>query len=290
MKSSRKITSAMMMIASSKLRKMEKIIENLLPYEEKLYQLMTLFVHSQQEKLSSPFAEKRPVKRVAILAFSSNSGLAGRFNDEVGELLEKTVEEYRSLGKENVQVYAIGSKVQEVAARLGYENSEQLRTVADKPTYDALQELQAQLTDAFLKKKIDKVELIYHHYKSKRVQKLVREDYLPIVLGGNGDGNGDNNGEPAERNGDSNGTDYIIEPDSRTIMEVLIPKSLKLKLYTVHVDTVASEHAARTIAMQTATDNADDLLDELTLQYNTMRQQSITNELLDIIGGSFGRK
>ncbi|HAC73947.1 MAG TPA: ATP F0F1 synthase subunit gamma, partial [Porphyromonadaceae bacterium] len=133
------------------------------------------------------------------------------------------------------------------------------------------------LMELFLNKKIDKVELIYHHYKSKGTQELLRETFLPITL------------MTEDERWKIPQPDYIVEPDPQTIMDQLIPKVLKLKLYTIHADSVSSEHAARTIAMQTATDNADDLLDELTLQYNKLRQQSITNELLDIIGGSFGK-
>ncbi|MGI6046948.1 MAG: F0F1 ATP synthase subunit gamma [Petrimonas sp.] len=276
-RSTRKITSAMMMISSSKLRKIQKIIENLYPYQQKLHQLMELFVNSQNDFVS-PFAQQQPIKRVAIVAFSSNTSLAGRFNDNVINELKSIVNTYLYLGKENIEIYAIGDKVGKAARKMGFETLNNFRQIADKPSYEATQQLASDLMDMFLKKKFDKVELIYHHYKSKSSQELVCETFLPITL--NTDEDKWNVPE----------FDYIVEPDPQTIMNQLIPKTLKLKLYTAHADSVSSEHAARTIAMQTATDNADDLLDELTLQYNKLRQQSITNELLDIIGGSFGRE
>ena len=220
---------------------------------------------------------QRQIKRVAIVAFSSNTSLAGRFNDNVINELKSTLNTYHYLGKENIQIYAIGDKVREAAQKMGFEISNNFRQIAEKPSYDATQQLALDLMDMFLKKKIDKVELIYHHYKSKSVQELVHETFLPITL------------NTGEEKWNVSELDYIVEPDAQTIMNQLIPKTLKLKLYTAHADSVSSEHAARTIAMQTATDNADDLLDELTLQYNKLRQQSITNELLDIIGGSFGK-
>lgn len=275
-RSTRKITSAMMMIASSKLRKIQKIIETLYPYQQKLQQLMELFVNSQ-DNLASPFAEQRQIKRVALILFSSNTSLAGRFNENVISQLKVTVNEYLPLGKENIHIYAIGDKVREAARRLGFETPDIFRHIADKPSYEATRQLASDLMELFLNKKIDKVELIYHHYKSKGTQELLRETFLPITL------MTENEKWKIPR------PDYIVEPDPQTIMDRLIPKVLKLKLYTVRADSVSSEHAARTIAMQTATDNADDLLDELTLQYNKLRQQSITNELLDIIGGSFGK-
>lgn len=276
-KSSRKITSAMMMIASSKLVRMQKVITNLYPYEQKMNQLMTLLIGSENEN-PSPLVEKREVKRVSIVVFSPNTGLIGKFNADLISYLRTVVDGYRKAGVAEIQLYAIGNKIREGALKLGFEHLKDFRAIADKPTYENSQQLAQELMDAFLNRETDEVLLIYHHFKSKSVQELVAETFLPIST----DKMNDNQRVSSQ-------TDYIVEPDRQTVVEMLIPKSLKLKLYTAHVDAVASEHAARTIAMQTAVDNADELMDELTLQYNKLRQQSITNELLDIIGGSFGR-
>lgn len=149
--------------------------------------------------------------------------------------------------------------------------------MADKPTYPAAQALTDRVMQLFRNGEVDKVELIYHHFKNKSSQVLLEETLLPITL------------ESAHNYQSGVLLNYLVEPDRKTIMSELIPKVLRLKVYTALLDSNASEHAARTIAMQIATDNADDLLQELNLQYNKSRQQAITNELLDIIGGSFGQ-
>lgn len=263
----------MMMISSSKLRKSQGILLNLYPYEQKLSQLLNIFL-SEEKEIISPVTEQRKIKRVAIVVFSSNSSLAGRFNDEIEEDLKITVNTYRSLGKENIVIYPIGEKVTKVARELGFEPKENYIAISEKPTYEEAKKIADELMDMFLNQEIDRVELIYHHFRSKSSQKLVHETLLPIEL---------TLKKPEEKS-----LNYIVEPDKQTIMDLLIPKVIRLKLYTSHVDSVTSEHAARMLAMQVATDNADNLLNELTLQYNKLRQQTITNELLDIIGGSFG--
>jgi len=147
--------------------------------------------------------------------------------------------------------------------------------MAEKPNYPAAVDFADEIMNLYKSKEIDCVELIYHHFKSKSTQILTEETFLPIQL------------KQAEKG--TIALDYIVEPDRATIISELIPKVLRLKIYTALLDSNASEHAARTMAMQTATDNATDLLQELSLQYNKSRQQAITNELLDIIGGSFGQ-
>lgn len=275
-RSTRKITSAMMMISSSKLRKTQNIIEKIDPYAERVFRLMNLLLNSERD-FTSPFSVQRPVKHVAIVAFSSNSSLAGRFNDNVTDELKSAVSTYQHLGKENIFIYPVGDKVQAEAKKMGFHTLENFHNIAQKPAYEATQQLSSDLMMLFRERMIDKVELIYHHYKSKTTQVVTRETFLPMEL--QQPAGGENSEESY----------YIVEPDKKTVLEQLIPKALKLKLFTVHTHSVASEHAARTMAMQIATDNAEDLIDELTLQFNKLRQQTITNELLDIIGGSFGK-
>jgi len=146
-------------------------------------------------------------------------------------------------------------------------------SLMDKPNYEDAKNIADILVNDFLSKKIDKVELIYNHFKNMGVQIPTTEPYLPIVL-------------PKNENKTAIATDYIVEPDRKTLLDTLLPKSLRAKIFAVILDSAAAEQAARTVAMQIATDNADDLLNELTLQYNKQRQQAITSELLDIIGGS----
>ena len=273
--STRKITSAMKMVASAKLHKAQGAIENMLPYQRKLNKILTNFL-SADLPVESPFCVERPVKRVAIVAFSSNSSLCGAFNANVLKMFLQTVGEYRELGQDNILIYPVGKKIEEAVKKLGFFPQGSYQKLADKPSYDEAAALAKLLMELFLEKNIDRVELIYHHFKSMGVQELLRERYLPIDL------SAVQNDE--ERGGVVN--DYIIEPSAALLIADLIPQVLSQKIFTAALDSNASEHAARTLAMQIATDNANELIQELTKQYNKTRQQAITNELLDIVGGS----
>jgi F-type H+-transporting ATPase subunit gamma len=273
-KSTQKITSAMKMVSSAKLRKAQKTIENFFPYEQRLNGLLNNFLSAEMDN-SSVFAEVREVKRVAIVVFSSNSSLCGAYNSNVSKQLVQVVEKYHKLGREHILIYPVGKKVAKSSHKLGFEPEANFEAMADKPDYASAAALADSLMELFTNKDIDKVELIYHHFASKSLQVLTTETFLPIQLKSSQKG--------------SVALDYIVEPSREAIMNELIPKVLRQKIYTALLDSNASEHAARTVAMQMATDNATDLLQELSLQYNKSRQQAITNELLDIVGGSFGR-
>lgn len=279
-KSTRQITSAMKMVASAKLHKAQAQIENMLPYQQKLNEILTNFL-STDATFESPYTEVRPVTRVAVVAFSSNSSLCGAFNANVVRMLEQTLDDYKSLGKENVLVYPVGKKVEAAAKKMGYTPQGNYQEMAERPSYALAYELAALLMQEFVEKQIDRVELIYHHFKSMGSQILVREDYLPIDLSKvEGTAATEGSGKRGFQN------DYIVEPSVGQLIAELLPKVLSQKLFTVLQDSNASEHAARTLAMQTATDNANELIQDLTKQYNKSRQQAITNELLDIIAGS----
>ena len=273
--STRKITSAMKMVASAKLHKAQGAIENMLPYQRKLNKILTNFL-SADLPVESPFCAERPVKRIAIVAFSSNSSLCGAFNANVLKMFLQTVGEYRELGQDNILIYPVGKKIEEAVKKLGFFPQGSYQRLADKPSYDEAAALARLLMELFLEKNIDRVELIYHHFRSMGIQELLRERYLPIDLSAvhNEDG----------KTGMVN--DYIIEPSAAQLIADLIPQVLSQKIFTAALDSNASEHAARTLAMQIATDNANELIQELTKQYNKPRQQAITNELLDIVGGS----
>ena len=279
-KSTRQITSAMKMVASAKLHKAQGRIENMLPYQRKLNEILTNFL-STDATIESPYTDERPVGRVAIVAFSSNSSLCGAFNSNVAKILERTLEEYQSLGRENIQIYPVGKKVEEAVKKLGFVPQGSYQEMADKPSYMQAYELAGTLMKEFLEGRVDKIELIYHHFKSTGSQILTRDEYLPINL--------DKVAEEATEStaGKSSfNNDYIVEPSAARLITELLPKVLSQKIYTVLLDSNTSEHAARMLAMQAATDNANELIQDLTKQYNKSRQQAITNELLDIIGGS----
>lgn len=280
-KSTRQITSAMKMVASAKLHKAQGRVENMLPYQHKLSEILKNFLRTDAT-FETPYTDVRPVTRVAIVVFSSNSSLCGAYNANVAKKLEHTLEEYSSLGKENICIYPVGKKIEESVKKLGYIPQGSYQTMADKPSYVEAYALASQLMKEFVDKRIDHVELIYHHFKSMGTQILLRENYLPIKLTDVMDTAAEEKSE--ESDGFTN--DYIVEPSLDELIADLLPKVLSQKIFTVLLDAHTSEHAARTLAMQAATDNANELIRDLTKQYNKSRQQAITNELLDIIGGS----
>ena len=268
----RKITSAMKMVASAKLHKAQAAIESMLPYERRLHHILTDFMSNCTE-VTSPFIVKREVKKVAVVVFASNTSLCGGFNANVIRHLVDLLAEYKPLGLENILVFPVGKKVADAVRKLGFRIEGDFQHMADKPSYQEAADLASAGRKRFLHGDVDKVELLYNHFKSTASQILTRETYLPIDL---------NN----EKKEEERTIDYILEPSAEELMQEMLPKVLRMKMFTVLLDSNAAEHAARTMAMQIATDNANELLQELTVMYNKSRQQSITNELLDIVGGS----
>ena len=273
----------MKMVASAKLHKAQGVIENMLPYQKKLNKILTNFL-SADLPIESPYVQEREVKRVAIVVFSSNTSLCGAFNANVIKMMMQTIGEFRTLGQDNILIFPVGKKVDEAAKRMGFKPQEVSSTLSDKPTYQEAAELAHRLMDLYVAGEVDRVEIIYHHFKSMGVQILLRETYLPINLTNVVSEEDRENEEEVQENEIAN--DYIIEPNAEELIASLIPTVLSQKIFTAAVDSNASEHAARTLAMQVATDNANELIQDLTKQYNKSRQQAITNELLDIVGGS----
>ena len=273
----------MKMVASAKLHKAQGAIENMLPYQKKLNKILTTFL-SAALPIESPYVQEREVKRVAIVVFSSNTSLCGAFNANVIKMMMQTIGEFRTLGQDNILIFPVGKKVDEAAKRMGFKPQEVSPTLSDKPTYQEAAELAHRLMDLYVAGEVDRVEIIYHHFKSMGVQILLRETYLPINLTNVVSEEDRENKEEVQENEIAN--DYIIEPNAEELIASLIPTVLSQKIFTAAVDSNASEHAARTLAMQVATDNANELIQDLTKQYNKSRQQAITNELLDIVGGS----
>ena len=289
-KSTLKITSAMKLVASAKLRKAQQTIEGMRPYERKLQQMLEHLMASGA-KMSGEYTRPMPAgedarkPRIAIVAFASNSSLCGAFNANAVRLVLETL---RKHGDADVTVYSVGRKMAEVMRKVGKPSPADYQKLADKPSYAPAAELAEKLMEDFRENRLDRVEIIYNHFVSSGRQVPVRETLLPM---------GEIPSPAAQvRNDMENGVipseakesekDYILEPSASELLEDLIPKSLKLKFYTALLDSNASEHAARTVAMQTATDNGEDLLQDLTLQYNKSRQQKITSEILDLAGGS----
>lgn len=306
--STRKITSAMKMLASSKLHQAQTAIENMLPYENMLEHILKTFLVSAPD-VELSFDQERPVKKVALIVFSSNSSLCGGFNANIIKTMLHAIEEYRKQGLTNddIIIYPIGRKVEEKVRKLGLRSAGSFVHLADKPNSAQCRDISVEAGTMFLEGKVDKVELIYHHFKSAGSQVLTRRTFLPIDL--HDDVGADNDRDLSSNLATKKSQEYLknrnkqeeereqatvkplndnflVEPDLKTVLTELVPKELHLMVYTALLDSNASEHAARMVAMQTATDNADELLRELNLQYNKSRQAAITSELLDIVGGS----
>ena len=298
MKNTLKITSAMKMVASAKLHKAQTAIGNKLPYEQKLHHILAgLLEDDDLQKamhdnlgFGNPYGhsavvledvgldqipDKDVYPRIAIVALSSNSSLCGAFNTNVIKKYQETISilEEQGYAKEDIDIYVIGRKMAEAVRKSGYTVLDDRSELADKPSYEAAFELASDLVDSFTSGEVSQVVLVYSHFASPASQPVVRENYLPLPLH-DYDGT---DGEPI---------DYILEPDPLSLVKHLLPQVLLLKIYTVLLDANAAEHAARTLAMQIASDNAKDLISELTLAYNKGRQQEITAEILDLVGGS----
>ena len=305
--STRKITSAMKMVASSKLHHAQVAIQNMLPYESLLEHILKSFLAAEAEP-QTIFDQERPVKRVALVVFSSNSSLCGGFNANIIKMMQQAVTTYtEELGPGSVEIYPIGRKVADKARKLGYDVKGDFADLIDHPNVRKCIDIAMELGTKFAEGEVDRVELIYHHFKSAGSQILTNKTFLPIDLESELDRDHERDltsiitnkkaqdylkrrrkkvinaqGEEVEPLNDN----FIVEPDMDTVLSQLLPKLAHLMLYTALLDSVASEHAARMVAMQTATDNADELLRQLNLHYNKSRQQAITTELLDMLGGS----
>lgn len=296
----------MKMVASSKLHHAQQLIENMLPYENMLEHILKAFLASMPEARTPLNVERKQLKRVALVPFSSNSSLCGGFNANVTKLLQQAVAHYREQGVTDIVVYPIGRKITEQATKMGLQIGGNFNLLAEKPNAHQCADIATELSEQYAACELDRVELIYHHFKSAGSQILTRRTFLPIDLStelgrfSDRDLSSDvvtakaqeylkKKAAKEEKTKDEAkplNDNFLVEPDMETILTTLIPKELNLMMYTALLDSNASEHAARMVAMQTATDNADELLRGLNLQYNKSRQQAITNELLDIMGGS----
>ena len=276
-KSTLQITSAMKMVAAAKLHRAQQAIAGMAPYQDKLHEILhdLLTDGSVRAAADTPLLAGNESKRVAVVAFSSNSSLCGGFNATAVKSLLTELESLRKQGldpEKDVDFWPVGRKVAEAGRKVGLKARRDSSAMLDHPAYDPAAELAAQLSESFTQGEIGSVVILYNHYKSNAAQPPVREAYLPYSL--------------PQEDGAAVDEELIVEPGRREVLEALLPKVLLLKIYTVLLDSCAAEHAARTVAMQLASDNADELLEQLTLEYNKRRQQAITSELLDIVGGS----
>lgn len=218
-RSTQKITSAMKMVASAKLHKAQAAIGNMLPYQQRLHSILTNFLDDSGEAFS-PFVEVRVVKRVAIVVFSSNTSLCGGFNANVIRRLMTILDEYKSLGKENILIFPVGKKVEDAVKKIGFELGGSYQSMANKPSYQEAADLATDLMTRFLKGNVDKVEFIYNHFKNTASQELMRSTFLPLSLN-----------KKTVRESDENLPDYIIEPNPDKLLEELLRSILRRDIF-----------------------------------------------------------
>ncbi len=279
-KSTQQITNAMRMVAASKLRKAQMAIIKLRPYAAKLHEIMQNLSASMGDSGESIYTQNRTPENILLIVITSNRGLCGSFNSNIIKatlnLLSTTyIEQQR---KECVSLVTIGRKGSEYFRKRKYNVVESHDDLFDHPTFENISSLAEQLMKAFTDKKYDCIQIVYNQFKNAAVQRLVIEQYLPILPVAP-DLSAPTVIHPKHE-------DYIFEPDKQTIIQQLIPKSLRIQLYKSILDSFASEQGARMTAMQQATENAKELLRSLQISYNKARQYSITKELLEIVAGA----
>ena len=265
--STMQITSAMKMVSAAKLKKAQDAITMLRPYSEKLQELIQK-VSTGSEGSLSEYAQKREVKKILYIAISSNRGLAGAFNSSVIKELNAN---YKQKEDVEIEVLTLGKKVFDAVRRVRtvYDNQS---SIYDSVSFEAVSKLTSAVMKDFSEGIFDEVYLVYNKFINAATQQVRTEQLLPITMP-----------EQAEEDAES---DYIFEPDKQTILETLIPKSIKTQVYKALLDSIASEHGARMTAMHKATDNANALKNELVIFYNKARQAAITNEILEIVSGA----
>ena len=278
--STKKITSAMKMVSAAKLHKSEENTLRFIPYKQKLTDMLTQYLGNiEPGSVSIPLAEKREVKRAAIVCISSNSGLCGVFNSSVNKLLNEAISNYQAKNVA-ISIYPIGKKIADYVNKLGYPVNTDYNYICDKPTYEETCKVVQPLVEAYINQEIDELVVLYNHHKNAAVQVPTHEVLLPLST------------EIAANAETLTSTDkganliYITEPDIPTVINQLVPNVVRMRFYAAVLDSTTAEHGARTTAMQTASDNASKMIETITQQYNRVRQEVITNELLDIVGGS----
>lgn len=265
--STMQITSAMKMVSAAKLKKAQDAITAMRPYSDKLTELIQNLSGSIEGNTPNPYTQARPIKKVLLIAVTSNRGLCGGFNSSIVKEVQQYISEH---AKETVEVLTIGKKGDDILSKdnsIFANNNE----IFDALTYAQVSEIAQTFMDAFAAQEFDEVKVIYNRFKNAATQIVTTETLLPVV---------------AESDSNSGGGDYIFEPNQEAIVNELLPKSIKMQLFKALRDSFASEHGARMTAMHKATDNATEMRDQLKLTYNKARQAAITNEILEIVAGA----
>jgi F-type H+-transporting ATPase subunit gamma len=266
--STMQITSAMKMVSAAKLKKAQDAITAMRPYAEKLTELLQNLSATLDGDVGGDYTTQREIKKVLVVAITSNRGLCGAFNSNVIKEVKNRSDYYT--GKQ-VDVFAIGKKGNDILSKTLTVIDNQ-SAIFDDLTFDNVAQIAEVLTQKFVAVEYDRIELVYNQFKNAATQIIQTEQFLPLA--------------PIQSDQPATSGDYIFEPSKEEIVLTLIPKSLKTQLYKGIRDSFASEHGARMTAMHKATDNATELRDQLKLTYNKARQAAITNEILEIVGGA----
>jgi len=274
-KTTRQVTSAMKMVSAAKLKKAQDAILQIRPYAEKLSQLLSFLSSALENNADSVYTVQRIPEKVLIILISSNRGLCGGFNSYIAKkaiALAKT--KYAAqFNAGNVDFLEIGKQGGKILSSYGYKSGENKNHLFDDLTFEHVSVVVSAVMDDFVAGKYDRVELVYNKFINAAFQEQVAEQFLPVL--------------PAEKDElKTSNVDYIYEPSLEEIVEELIPRSLKIQFYKALLDSHAAEHGARMTAMHKATDNATDLINELTLTFNKARQAAITNAILEVTNGA----
>jgi F-type H+-transporting ATPase subunit gamma len=275
-KSTRQITSAMKMVSASKLRRAQDKIVRLRPYANKLYEILVGLSQSLSDtEVENAYARVSPPDKVLLVVITSNRGLCGAFNANVIKetrriVSEKYNEQFR---KGDLKLLTIGKKGFDYFRKQTVKLLPEQNNLLNDLTFDNVAKIADQIMNSFIKGEFDKVELVYNQFKNAAVQNLTHEDFLPVQT------------VPAGKE-KIVPVDYIYEPSQEEIIKELIPKSLKIQFYKAVLDSFVAEHGARMTSMHKATDNATEMIRDLTLQYNKARQAAITNQILEVVSGA----
>ena len=275
--STMQITSAMKMVSASKLKRAQDAIVRFRPYAEKLQEILASVGDSLKDDEDNQFAAQRDKERILLVLITSNRGLCGAFNSNaIKATIHRALTQYESqMMARQVDFIAIGKKGADFLRKKGYNIIYNGSELFDELTFERVASVASMIMGLFTDGEYDHVDMIYNRFKNAGTQILTEEQFLPIEV--------DN---LAKESGTASNVDYIFEPTKEYIVQELIPRSLKLQFYKAILDSHASEHGARMTAMHKATDNATELLKELSLQFNKARQAAITNEILEIVGGA----
>lgn len=269
----------MKLVASAKLRKAQSQIENYKPYGEALLGMLSNALYHAQD-VDAALIRKAPKEtRFAILVFSSNGSLCGAFNHNVAHALDEYLSQEELAEAETIRIYGFGKKINNHIQKQWLDTPAKRKLIQlekhdewlEKPDFRQVSELADRILTAVIKGEVHRVIIIYNHFKNRGIQILQNETLIPV---------------PIPKRTRTFSTDYIFEPTAEKLVNELLPAAIKTHLYGVILDSCASEHAARANAMQSASENAGQIIDDLRMQYNRVRQEVITSEILDIIGGA----